>query len=290
MAYTKYFLITNKPKLNKKTLTVLIVNSLNEDLASRDVTTKALIPKLKKIKAVVIVKEKCLVCGLEVAKTVFKTFDKKVNFIPLVKEGKKIRPNTIIAKIEGNARSILSAERVALNFLSLLSAIATRTNQYVEKIKPYKVKIVDTRKTLPGLRELEKYAVRIGGGFNHRFSLAEMVLIKDNHLKIIKGKLKKIKLPEGVKTEIEVKNIKEFKAALKLKPQVIMLDNMDFDNIKRAVRQRNSLAKKSLPLLEASGRVNLKNIKKIASSGIDIISVGNLTHSLEAIDLSLEVL
>jgi nicotinate-nucleotide pyrophosphorylase (carboxylating) len=177
-----------------------------------------------------------------------------------------------------------------LNFLSLLSGIATKTRAYVDKVKPYKAKILDTRKTIPGLRELEKYAVRIGGGFNHRFSLDEMVLIKDNHLKII-GSYNKLKCGlriEGHKIELEVKNLKEFKGALKLKPDMIMLDNMSIKDVRKAVLIKQQARHKTL--LEASGGITLKNVRKIAAAGVETISVGALTHSVGSVDISLEIL
>jgi nicotinate-nucleotide pyrophosphorylase (carboxylating) len=182
---------------------------------------------------------------------------------------------------------------VALNFLSLFSGIATKTRAYVNKVKPYKVKIMDTRKTIPGLRALEKYAVRIGGGYNHRFKLDEMLLIKDNHLKVTKGYSRLPKVTKGYKFEIEVKNLKEFKEALKLSPDIIMLDNMKAEGIKKAVNIRNHLCLKSShpkPQLEASGGINLGNVRKIAACGVEMISVGELTYSPASVDISLEIL
>jgi len=284
----------------------LIKKALKEDIGKKDITTQLLIPN-KVVKAVLLAKEDFLVCGLDFASQVFKTYDPAIKFIPKTVDGKWIKKGKILALIEGKARSILSAERVALNFLSLLSGIATKTSIFIKKIKPFKVKIMDTRKTLPLLRDLEKYAVRIGGGFNHRFKLDEMVLIKDNHLKIINSKFKiqnskdlklpsqrlkeiverlRKKLPKSIKIEIEVKNLKEFKEALKAKPDIIMLDNMSLKNIKEAVKLRKNLPVK----LEASGGINLKNIRKIASTKIDMISVGELTHSIKSVDISLEIL
>ncbi len=191
------------------------------------------------------------------------------------------------------AQSILSAERVALNLLCMLTGVATKTREYVEKIKPYKVKITDTRKTMPGLRELQKYAVRIGGGFNHRMALDEMILIKDNHLQVMQGYNQLPKVPKGYQIEIEVQNMDEFNHALKFKPNVIMLDNMGLNDIKMAVKIRNNTKFDShhpKTLLETSGGVTLDSIKEIAATGVDIISVGDLTHSVKSADISLEVL
>jgi nicotinate-nucleotide pyrophosphorylase (carboxylating) len=189
---------------------------------------------------------------------------------------------------------------VALNFVSRLSGIATLTRKFVQATRPYKAKIMDTRKTTPALRALEKYAVRIGGGLNHRFSLDEMIMVKDNHLKVMGDKLwvagfKEIKnrILRRVKIEIEVNNLREFKKALNLKPDIIMLDNMNIKDLKMAVRIRNNSAlitPNPSPKLEASGGINLKNVRKIASLGIDMISVGDLTHSPKSIDMSLQIL
>ncbi len=279
----------------------LIRNALREDIGRRDITTELMIPQNKNIKAVLLAKENCLLCGLDVAKAVFKVRDKGIKFKPLVKDGQEVKKGKILARIEGRARSILTAERVVLNFLSLLCGIATKTKAYVHKVKSYRVKIMDTRKTIPGLRELEKYAVRTGGGYNHRMRLDEMVLVKDNHLAVsgfrvqgsgFRGKIKKIKR-KGKKIELEVKNLREFKEALKLKPDIIMLDNMSVGVIRRAVRIRNKPTTNDQRLttkLEASGNITLKNIRQVAATGVEMISVGNLTRSLESSDISLEVL
>jgi nicotinate-nucleotide pyrophosphorylase (carboxylating) len=217
--------------------------------------------------------------------------DKNIKFKPMVEEGAFVKKGKIIAHIYGKTRSILTAERVALNFLSFLSGISTETRKFVDAVRPYKVKIMDTRKTIPGLRLLEKYAVRMGGAFNHRMRLDEMLLIKDNHLKVIKnykalkGLLRKAK---KYKVELEVKNLKEFKEALKLQPDIIMLDNMSIKNIRKAVQIRNKLAHKA-PKIEASGGIMLKNVKRIASCKVDMISIGALTHSVNSVDISLEI-
>lgn len=274
----------------------IVANALKEDLKTGDITTESLIPRDKFIKAVFLAKENCTVCGLGIAGLAFKLKDRNIKFKTKVKEGDFVKKGKILAVISGRARSILSAERVALNFLNLLSGVSTKTREFVNAARPYKAKIFDTRKTIPGLRLLEKYAVRIAGGFNHRLSLDEMVLVKDNHLKIIKG-YKKLKGLDNVKkrykTELEVKNLKELKEALKLNPDIIMLDNMSIKDIQKAVRLRNSLSPDSrypTPRLEASGGVTLKSIKKIASCGVEMISVGELTDSMASVDISLEVL
>ncbi|OQB16569.1 MAG: Nicotinate-nucleotide pyrophosphorylase (carboxylating) [Candidatus Omnitrophica bacterium ADurb.Bin205] len=234
-----------------------------------------------------------MLCGIQVAEKVFKTIDSTVKFKPLAKEGSWVKSGKTVIKLSGRAASILSAERVALNLLSMLSGIATKTKEYVEHIEPYKAKISDTRKTLPGLRELQKYAVRVGGGHNHRMGLDEMILIKDNHIKVTEGYEKLPSVPKGFKIEIEVQNLDEFRHALYFKPDVIMLDNMSLEDIKEAVKIRNNTEFKShhLPTkLEASGGVDFSTVKKIAACGVDIISIGALTHSVKAVDMSLDIL
>lgn len=271
----------------------IIKKALKEDIGKRDITTTTIIPENKYAKAILLAKENCVICGLNIAAEVFRIQDKKIKFMSNVLDGKKIKEGKIIAHISGRAQSILTAERVALNFLGLLSGIATKTRAYADKVKPYKVKILDTRKTIPGLRELEKYAVRIGGGYNHRMRLDEMVLIKDNHLKVmgyglwVMG-LKEIKnkISPKIKIEIEVKNLREFKEALEAEPDIIMLDNMKVEDIRKAVVLRKAAVSK----IEVSGNVNLNNVRKIAKTGPDMISVGALTHSVKAVDISLEVL
>jgi len=241
-----------------------------------------------------------VVCGLGVVAQLLKIQDKNIKFKPLAREGERVRKGEAIAKVTGRAKSILTVERVALNLLTHLCAVTTKTKEFVNKIKPYKVRILDTRKTVPGLRLLEKYAVRIGGGFNHRLSLDEMVMIKDNHLKVIGNRLwvagiKKVKdkFPGKYKIEVEVNNLRDLKKALKIRPDIIMLDNMSLKDIKKAVKLRNNLSPNPhhlSPKLEVSGRVNIKNIRKIASTGVEMVSVGELTHSVRSKDISLEIL
>lgn len=275
----------------------ILKQALKEDIGKGDISTLSLIPKDKCVKAALLVKENCVICGLSIAAEVFKIQDKRIRFKPLFSDGQKIKKGKIAAYISGNAQSILIAERVALNFLSLLSGVATKTRSYVDKVGPYKPKILDTRKTIPCLRELEKYAVRIGGGFNHRMRLDDMVLVKDNHIKVIGDQLwvigKDIKKKTlDKKIEVEVKTLNEFRQALKIKPDIIMLDNMSIKDIKRAVELRNNLSPDAdylTPKIEASGGITLKNIRKVASTGIDMISIGSLTHSVNSIDISLEI-
>ena len=279
----------------------LIKRALAEDIGKGDVTVKLFISKAKKAHAVILAGSKGVICGTGVARLVFKLLDRNIRFILQVKDGDCVKNGQIIANIYGRATGILTGERVALNFLGLLSGIATRTREFVCKIKDYDVKIMDTRKTLPGLRELQKYAVRIGGGYNHRFRLDEMVLIKDNHL-VVPGvlhrasgikeliKIIKKKKPKNLKLEIEVKNLKEFKDALKAGPDIIMLDNMSINDVKKAVKiKRNTHYALRNTLLEASGSVNIKNVRTFAQSGVDVISLGTLTKDVRCLDLSLEI-
>jgi len=292
MPLTKHFLSEREPRLDPEKLDYIVRHALIEDIGRGDITTQLTIPKDKTISAHILVKEKAVICGMDVARNVFKAIDSSIIFKPLVDEGKAVKPGKIIARISGNATSILSSERVALNLLSLLSGIATKTREYVEQIEPYKTKITDTRKTLPGLRDLQKYAVRIGGGHNHRMGLDEMILMKDNHIKVTAGYEKLPSVPKGFKIEIEVQNMDEFKHALYFKPDVIMLDNMSLEDIKEAVKIRNNTEFKSHhppTMLEASGGVDFDSVKKIAATGVDIISIGALTHSVKAVDMSLEV-
>jgi len=275
----------------------IFINALKEDIRTRDITTDAVISREKHAKGIILAKEDFVVCGLAAALCIFKIADKNIKFKALVKEGDFVKKGKVIARISGPARSILTAERVALNFLSLLSGISTTTRRFVNAVKPFKTKIIDTRKTIPGLRILEKYAVRIGGGFNHRMGLDEMIMIKDNHLKVLGSRFWVLGLEKklrGIKTEIEVGTLKEFNKALRLKPDIIMLDNMSIEDMRKAVWIRNKsqsrkVAKSSLKL-EASGGITLNNIKRVASTGVDMISIGALTLSVTSVDISLEII
>ena len=271
----------------------IVKYALDEDIGRRDITTELFVSSSKIVRSLIICKEdKVILCGLDLAKLTFKMLDKDIVFKTRLKDGDLISKGKIVAEIKGKARSILTAERTALNFLSFLSGVATYTYRFKEKTKPYKIKIMDTRKTHPGLRVLEKYAVRIGGGYNHRRTLEEMILIKDNHLKVIggieklEGMLENIrKMIKSKKIEIEIKNIDEFKIAQILKPDIIMLDNMSLKDIKKIVKLNKGKIK-----LEVSGNIGLGNIREIAKTGVDMVSVGALTHSVRAVDFSLEVM
>lgn len=286
--------IDTKNKIIRK----IIREALNEDIGKADITTEFLIPKDINAYAKIIAKENCVLAGIDICGMVFKALDRKIKFRKLFDDGTYIKEQKTIAIIEGSAKGILTGERVALNFISYLSGIATLTKKFVDKTDEFDVKILDTRKTIPNLRILDKYAVRAGGGFNHRLDLSQQVLIKDNHLALKRTKDLRLgiadvikeakkKVPKGIVVEIEVDNLRQFKDAIKEKPHVIMLDNFAIKDIEKAVRLRNELNKKVL--VEVSGGVNLKVVKKIAKSGVDFISVGALTHSAEAIDFSLEI-
>ncbi len=281
----------------------LIKSALREDIGSGDITSQIIIPKDKKVRAALLLKEKAIVCGLGFARQIFKAVDGAIKFQPQSKDGNLEKPGEIIAWIEGNARSILKAERTALNLLSHLTGIATLTGAFVEAIQPYKAGIYDTRKTIPGLRVLEKYAVKTGGGHNHRMGLYDGILIKDNHIAVSAVRrgassvralveLAKKKIPNGKKLEIEVISLAEFEEALKARPDVIMLDNMGISDIKEAVKikgRQGEMSPGCRTLIEVSGGVNLDNVRAIAKTGVDIISIGALTHSAQAVDISLEV-
>ncbi len=286
--------------LNKKKVVPIITQALREDIGRGDVTTRLVVPSAAKVKAEITVKQKAVICGMDIVKWVFAQIDSSIRFTALVTDGARVKPNKKVALLEGPARAILAAERTALNFLGYLSGISTLTSKFVEKVGPGKVKIVDTRKTLPGWRYLAKYAVRTGGGFNHRMGLYDQILVKDNHLfvarrssfvsrkKTVKEIIEKIKQkkPKGVNVEIEVKNLKEFKEALKAQPDIIMLDNMKIKDIRKMIKLKGGSAR---PLIEVSGNVSLENVSQIAKAGPDMISIGCLTHSVQSIDLSLNI-
>ncbi len=273
----------------------LVTSALKEDIGRGDVTTRYCIPEDQMVKAVVVFKEGGIVCGMDAARLTFRLVDGAIKFKPLARDGDRVRAGKVVAKINGPARSVLTAERVTLNFLGHLSGIATLAAEYVKRARPYKVRIMDTRKTTPGLRYLEKYAVKVGGGHNHRMGLYDQVLIKDNHIKVKSSSENasviqelvsraRERAPKGMKVEVEVQSLSTLREALKAKPDIIMLDNMSVAQMGQAVRVVGKRAK-----LEASGRVTLKNLRQIARTGVDMISVGELTHSVRSIDVALEI-
>ena len=277
----------SKIQLSKNFIRSTCKLALNEDLfPSGDITSELLNKRLvKRVK--LIVNENGILGGIDFAKETFKLIDKKIKFISKKKEGSKIKKGSTIALIDGNLKNILTGERVALNFLSHISGIATITNKFVKKIGN-KSKICCTRKTIPNLRVLQKYGVKLGGGKNHRFNLSDEFLIKDNHIaseKNFENIIKKaIKNKNGRKITVEVDSIKQLKKIMGLKFDTVLLDNMKPQILKTAVKLINKKYE-----TEASGGVNLKNIKKISKTGVDRISIGCLTHSVTALDFKLEI-
>ena len=273
-------------KLSQNFIRNIVKLALNEDLYPSGDITSNLIKNEKIIKAKIITNQNAIIGGLLFAKHAFLLVDKKIKFVAKKKDGSFVKRRSVIATIQGNAQNILIAERVALNFMSHISGIATKTNKFV-KLAGKKCKICCTRKTIPTLRVIQKYAVKLGGGINHRFNLSDEFLIKDNH--IASSDIKKIvtlaiKNKKGKKITVEVDNLKQLKEIIGLKFNTVLFDNMNIKILKKGVK----LAKKYYEI-EASGNINLKSIKKIATTGVDRISVGSLTHSAQAIDLKIEI-
>ena len=267
----------------------IISLALKEDLGSGDITTDAIIKKQSKAKAKLIAKEEFVLAGLPIFKAVFKQLSNEVLFEDFYKEGDIVRNRDVICYVSGPISAILKAERTALNFLQRMSGIATAVRSFVKKISHTKVKILDTRKTAPGMRLLDKYAVRVGGGFNHRFGLFDGILIKDNHIAAV-GSIKKaiqyVKAiaPHTLKIEVEVETLDQLKEAIDSGADIVLLDNMGLDEIKQAVQ----IAKGKV-LIEVSGGIRLDNVEEIAATGVDFISVGEITHSVRGVDISLEL-
>ena len=278
-------------KIDKK-ISKLISSALEEDIKNGDITTRATISKSKKAVGKFLVKADGIIAGLEIAKAVFKIVDPKIKFDIKIKDGSKVKYGDVAAVVSGQAQSLLTAERTALNFLQRMSGIASSANNYSELVKHTKAKVIDTRKTVPGLRTLDKLAVKLGGCTNHRIGLYDMFLIKDNHIEV-SGSISKAveacvkynkKHHTKFKIEVETKNLKEVEEAIKTKADIIMLDNFEIDEMKIAVKLIDGKFK-----VEASGGVNLDTVKAIAETGVDYISVGALTHSVKALDISLEI-
>ena len=265
-----------------------IYSAIEEDIGQGDVTTNLLIPEDNKSKAHFIAKGKFILAGIPFAREVFGILDPFIAFKTLRSEGERVKAGEVIAEISGNTNVILKGERVSLNIIQRLSGIATLTGKYANEIKGLKAKIVDTRKTTPCMRFMEKYAVRVGGGYNHRSGLFDGILIKDNHIKT-SGSIKKAvrEAKKGhhlLKIEVEVKNLKELKEAIESCADIVMLDNMSVHDMKEAVR-----IAKGRVMLEASGNISLENVREVAETGVDLISVGALTHSAPAVDISLKI-
>jgi nicotinate-nucleotide pyrophosphorylase (carboxylating) len=266
----------------------IIENGLREDGADGDVTTNSLFDAADKGRAVIRAKESGVIAGLPVAARVFGRIDRNLTFEPKADEGERIDAGQVVAELEGTKRAILSGERLAINLLQRMSGIATLAAEYVRQVEGLPVKILDTRKTVPGLRLLDKYAVRCGGASNHRMNLTDLVMIKDNHIAMAGGITKAVSKiggkRKGIRIEVEASNMDQVQEALSAGADIIMLDNMSMLAMREAVR----LAKGKVQI-EASGNVRLDNVREIAELGVDFISVGALTHSVRALDISLKI-
>ncbi len=280
-----------------KWLDELILQALREDAPFGDITTEAIVPEDEKGRAIMVVKQEGVVCGLPIAAKVFSLLDSESVLEAKAKEGEWVDAGKVIAEVKGRLKGLLIGERTALNFVQRLSGIATLTKQFVDKVAPYRVRIADTRKTTPLLRALEKYAVRCGGGVNHRFSLSDGILIKDNHIRVA-GSLTeavgrvRLRTHHLLRIEVEAHNLEQVQEALDCDVDAILLDNFGLDEIREAVRivhDWSQRTEKQRPLLEVSGGINLENVEAIAQTGVDIISVGTLTHSAPALDISMEI-
>ena len=277
--------ILSNPQLKK-----IVKLAIKEDLGKLgDITSNTVLTKRDKATFHFVSRAKGILCGINIAKIVYELLDDKIIFTSFKKDGDLIKKNEILAKVEGPAISLLTGERTALNFLTHLSGIATSTSMMVKLISHTDTKILCTRKTTPGLRNIEKYAVKVGGGINHRIGLFDAILIKDNHIAIagsISNALKKVKkLKNRIKIEIEVDNLKQFKEAIKFNPDVIMLDNFKINDLKKAVK----LGQKKV-ILEASGKIDYLNVAKIAATGVNFISSGWITHSSKSLDIGLDLI
>ncbi|MBO7157036.1 MAG: carboxylating nicotinate-nucleotide diphosphorylase [Clostridia bacterium] len=266
----------------------LIEKALKEDVGTGDITTLSTIPADKTITGRFIAKETGILCGVDVARAVFAFVDPAIELNFSYKDGDKIEKGEVIATVSGLARSILTGERLALNLLQHMSGVATRTGEAVAKVQGTRARIADTRKTTPGLRVLEKYAVKCGGGSNHRFNLADGVLIKDNHIEAAGGitaavEMARRNIPHTLKIEVEIETFEQLEEALAASADIIMLDNMSNEDMKKAVEIVAGRA-----ITEASGNMGEKDLRAVAETGVDLISIGALTHSVKALDISLK--
>ncbi len=276
----------SKIKLSKEFILSAVKLALNEDLYPSGDITSSLIKNDKVVTFKLLTNQNAVIGGLLFAKQAFELIDRKIKFISKKKDGSKVKKGSLIAIIRGKAKNILVAERVALNFISHISGIATKTNQFV-KLAGNKTKICCTRKTIPNLRVIQKYAVKLGGGTNHRFNLSDEYLIKDNHIASSELKslvLNAIRNKKGKKITVEVENLKQLESIFGLKFNTVLFDNMNIKTLRMCVK----IAKKHYET-EASGNINLKTVKSVATTGVDRISVGSITHSATAVDIKLEV-
>lgn len=273
-----------------KSAEVLFDLAYAEDIGDGDITTNNLVPPSEIKTAILVAKEKGVIAGLPVAEMVFRKFDSNLEWNEKMPDGSKVKPGDILVEFKGNYRALLTGERKALNFLQRLSGIATYAARCMKEIEGHPVKILDTRKTLPGYRHLDKYAVRMGGASNHRFGLYDMVMIKDNHIQVaggIKEAVESIrkKVPKSIKIEVETTTLEQVQEALDADVDIIMLDNMSSQFMSEAVRLIDKRAK-----IEASGNMTTKRIRKVAATGVDYISIGALTHSVKALDISQRII
>ena len=273
-------------KINQKYIRSIVKQAIKEDLSpSGDLTTRNI--KNKKVTAKIIAGQNCIVGGVNFAKETFKISDKKISFKTKTKDGRKVTKGKVIAVLKGKASGILKSERVALNFLGLISGVATTTNKFVKKVKGKSCKICCTRKTLPNLRLIQKYGVRLGGGINHRFNLSDEILIKDNHISInknIRDLVKRaIKNRDGNKITVEVDSLNQLKKIKDLKFKRVLFDNMNTKNLRKAVKMSKRFYE-----TEASGGVTLNNVRRIAATGVNRVSVGQITHSAPTVDFKLD--
>jgi len=266
----------------------IVARALAEDVGPGDVTTAATVAPEAQCRAEIVAKAEGVIAGLEVARATFEAVDSSITFEPVVADGARVSAGTVVARVAGNTRGVLTAERTALNFLQRMSGIATLTAQYVEAVRGTKARILDTRKTVPGLRLLDKYAVQMGGGENHRIGLFDGVLIKDNHIRAAGGVGEAVRRAKAAtdlpRIEVEVQTLDEVEEAIAAGAEVILLDNMALDEIRPAVARVAGRC-----LIEVSGGVNLETVRSLAETGVDYVSVGKLTHSAPALDLSLEI-
>jgi len=279
--------VAHQIKINNNFINNVVKLALNEDLYPSGDITSSLIKNNKVIKLKLISNQKAIIGGLKFAEQTFRLIDKKIKFMIKKKEGSSVKKNDLIAIIEGKVQNILLGERVALNFISHISGVATKTNQFVKLVKEKKCKICCTRKTIPNMRVIQKYAVKLGGGINHRFNLSDEYLIKDNHISSSDIKTlvhSAIKKQKGRKITVEIDNLNQLKKILGLKFSTVLFDNMSIKQLKTGVK----IAKKFYET-EASGNINLKNVRKVASTGVNRISIGSITHSASAVDIKLEI-
>jgi len=271
----------------------VIKNALSEDIGPGDITTSLLISEDQIAEGFITAEEDVIAAGILVAEEVFKTLDPDAVFETLARDGESISAGTKIIRVQGKAKALLTGERVALNFLQRLSGIATLSRRYAEAVKGLPVRIVDTRKTTPGLRVVEKYAVRVGGCWNHRFGLFDGILIKENHIALTSGvgvatNIVRDKSPHTIKVEVEVKNLEEVREAAEAGADIIMLDNMDIPMMREAVGIIRNYKDKEI-MIEASGGMGLDNVRNAALTGVDLISVGALTHSSSWVNISMDI-